>query len=156
VTLMREALASQLPHARVLVVLDERLLSEVERRGRLQPECVEPLATQIGLAIDVGAAGVLLTCTASSGRAGHAGTLCARSGAGGRPRDAEAGELGVPVLTSPELAVEQLRERVREVRAAWSRRWSASGSTPPTVARVLQALAGRRARWAPRRRSVVH
>src|SRR5262249_47860083 len=49
---MREALASELPEARVLNLLDEGLLSEVERRGGLQPECVERLATQIGLAID--------------------------------------------------------------------------------------------------------
>jgi glutamate racemase len=63
---MREALASQLPEARVLNLLDEGLLSEVERRGGLQPECVERLATQIGLAIDAGAAAVLLTCTAYS------------------------------------------------------------------------------------------
>jgi glutamate racemase len=63
---MREALANQLPEARVLNLLDEGLLSEVERRGGLRPECVERLATQIGLAIEAGAAAVLLTCTAYS------------------------------------------------------------------------------------------
>jgi glutamate racemase len=63
---MREALATHLPEARVLNLLDEGLLSEVERRGGLQPECVERLATQIGLAIDAGASAVLLTCTAYS------------------------------------------------------------------------------------------
>jgi len=63
---MREALASELPQARVLNLLDEGLLSEVERRGGLQPECVERLATQIGLSIDAGASAVLLTCTAYS------------------------------------------------------------------------------------------
>ena len=63
---MREAVATRLPHARVLNLLDEGLLSEVERRGGLTPECVERLATQIGLAIEAGATGVLLTCTAYS------------------------------------------------------------------------------------------
>ena len=63
---MREAVAAELPHARVINLLDEGLLSEVERRGGLTPECVERLATQIGLAIEAGAAGVLLTCTAYS------------------------------------------------------------------------------------------
>jgi len=63
---MREAMAAQLPNARVLNLLDEGLLSEVERRGGLTAECVERLATQIGLAIEAGADGVLLTCTAYS------------------------------------------------------------------------------------------
>lgn len=63
---MREALDRGLPAARVLNLLDEGLLSEVERRGGLQPECIQRLATQIGLAIDAGAAAVLLTCTAYS------------------------------------------------------------------------------------------
>jgi Asp/Glu/hydantoin racemase len=50
----------------VLNLLDEGLLSEVERRGGLAPECVERLATQVGLAIEAGASAVLLTCTAYS------------------------------------------------------------------------------------------
>jgi hypothetical protein len=63
---MREMLAAELPEVRVLNVLDEGLLSEVERRGGLAPECVERLATQIGLAVEAGASAVLLTCTAYS------------------------------------------------------------------------------------------
>jgi hypothetical protein len=63
---MRETLAAELPQARVLNLLDEGLLSEVERRGGLAPECVERLATQVGLAVEAGAQAVLLTCTAYS------------------------------------------------------------------------------------------
>jgi Asp/Glu/hydantoin racemase len=63
---MREAMGRGLPQARVLNLLDEGLLSEVERRGGLVPECVDRLATQVGLAIEAGADAVLLTCTAYS------------------------------------------------------------------------------------------
>jgi Asp/Glu/hydantoin racemase len=63
---MRETLAAELPGARVLNLLDEGLLSEVERYGGLTPECVERLVTQVGLAVQAGAEAVLLTCTAYS------------------------------------------------------------------------------------------
>jgi glutamate racemase len=63
---MRETLAAELPELRVLNLLDEGLLSEVERRGGVTPECVERLVTQVGLAIEAGAEAVLLTCTAYS------------------------------------------------------------------------------------------
>lgn len=63
---MREALANAMPEARVLNLLDEGLLSEVERRGGLTQECLERLNTQVGLAIEAGASAVLLTCTAYS------------------------------------------------------------------------------------------
>jgi Asp/Glu/hydantoin racemase len=63
---MRETLARELPDVRVLNLLDEGLLSEVERRGGLTPECVDRLATQVGLAVEAGASAVLLTCTAYS------------------------------------------------------------------------------------------
>jgi glutamate racemase len=63
---MRETLAVELPNARVLNLLDEGLLSEVERYGGLTPECVERLVTQVGLAVEAGAEAVLLTCTAYS------------------------------------------------------------------------------------------
>ena len=63
---MRQALATEMPDARVLNLLDEGLLSEVERRGGLTPECVQRLETQIGLAAEAGADAVLLTCTAYS------------------------------------------------------------------------------------------
>jgi Asp/Glu/hydantoin racemase len=63
---MRETLARELPEVRVLNLLDEGLLSEVERRGGLTPDCVDRLATQVGLGIQAGAQAVLLTCTAYS------------------------------------------------------------------------------------------
>jgi Asp/Glu/hydantoin racemase len=63
---MRETLARELPEARVLNLLDEGLLSEIERRGGLTPACVDRLATQVGLAVEAGAGAVLLTCNAYS------------------------------------------------------------------------------------------
>lgn len=63
---MRERLAARLPGVRVLNLLDEGLLSEVERHGGLAPPCVDRLATQVGLGIAAGADVVLLTCTAYS------------------------------------------------------------------------------------------
>lgn len=63
---MQEALAGELPGARVLNLLDEGLLSEIERHGGLAPTCVDRLATHVGLSIRAGAAVVLLTCTAYS------------------------------------------------------------------------------------------
>lgn len=63
---MRETLARELPQVRVLNLLDEGLLSEVERYGGLTSACVDRLATQVGLAIEAGAQAVLLTCTAYS------------------------------------------------------------------------------------------
>jgi Asp/Glu/hydantoin racemase len=49
-----------------LNLLDEGLLSEVERYGGLAPACVNRLATQVGLAVEAGASAVLLTCNAYS------------------------------------------------------------------------------------------
>ena len=63
---MREAVARELPTARVINVLDEGLLTEIERRGGLTSECVDRLSTQVRLAIDAGADAVLLTCNAYS------------------------------------------------------------------------------------------
>src|SRR5205823_6384409 len=63
---MRETIAREMPEARVLNLLDEGLLSEVERLGGLAPECVDRLATQVELAVRAGAQAVLLTCTAYS------------------------------------------------------------------------------------------
>lgn len=63
---MRETLERELPDVRVLNLLDEGLLSEVERYGGLAPQCVDRLSTQVGLAIGAGAQAVLLTCTAYS------------------------------------------------------------------------------------------
>lgn len=61
---MKETLAREMPDVRVLNLLDEGLLSEVERYGGLAPKCVDRLATQVGLAVEAGASAVLLTCNA--------------------------------------------------------------------------------------------
>jgi Asp/Glu/hydantoin racemase len=61
---MKEALSEQLPEVKVLNMLDEGLLSEVERYGGLAPQAVDRLATDVGLAIEAGASAVLLTCNA--------------------------------------------------------------------------------------------
>ena len=61
---MQAALGQALPGARVLNLLDEGLLTEVERRGGLTPECIDRLATLVGLASEAGASAVLLTCNA--------------------------------------------------------------------------------------------
>jgi glutamate racemase len=61
---MREVLSQELPDVKVLNMLDEGLLSEVERYGGLAPQAVNRLATDVGLAIEAGAAAVLLTCNA--------------------------------------------------------------------------------------------
>ena len=61
---MQAALGQALPGARVLNLLDEGLLTEVERWGGLTSECVDRLATLVGLAAGAGASAVLLTCNA--------------------------------------------------------------------------------------------
>ena len=61
---MQAALSQSLPGARALNLLDEGLLTEVERRGGLAPECVDRLAALVRLAVDAGASAVLLTCNA--------------------------------------------------------------------------------------------
>lgn len=60
---VQETLARELPDVRVLNILDEGLLTEVERHDGVTAECVERLAAQVGLAIAAGASAVLLTCT---------------------------------------------------------------------------------------------
>ena len=61
---MQAELARSLPGARVLNLLDEGLLTQVERRGGLTAECVDRLATLVGLAKEAGATAALLTCNA--------------------------------------------------------------------------------------------
>jgi Asp/Glu/hydantoin racemase len=61
---MKEVLSQELPDLKVLNMLDEGLLSEVERYGGLAPQAVDRLATDVGLAIQAGASAVLLTCNA--------------------------------------------------------------------------------------------
>ena len=63
---MKEALGQALPDVKVVNILDEGLLTEVERRGGMTQECVDRLATQVDLAVQAGAEAVLLTCNAYS------------------------------------------------------------------------------------------
>lgn len=60
---VQETLAREMPHVRVLNILDEGLLTEFERGGGATPAAIDRLAAQVGLAIDAGAGAVLLTCT---------------------------------------------------------------------------------------------
>ena len=63
---MRDELTRELPDVRVVNLLDEGLLTEVERRGGLTSECADRLATVVRLGVDAGASAVLLTCNAYS------------------------------------------------------------------------------------------
>jgi Asp/Glu/hydantoin racemase len=88
---MREALQQALPDVKVLNLLDEGLLSEIDRRGGLTAECVDRLATQVRLAIEAGASAVLLTCNAYSPVVG----------------DIQARVPGTPVLAVDQVMVDQ-------------------------------------------------
>ena len=88
---MQVALGRALPAARVLNLLDEGLLTEVERRGGLTPGCVDRLATLVGLAQEAGASAVLLTCNAYTPVVG----------------DVQARYVELPVLAVDEVMVER-------------------------------------------------
>jgi Asp/Glu/hydantoin racemase len=96
---MRDTLARELPDVRVLNVLDEGLLSEVERRGGLARECVDRLATVVSLGIDAGASAVLLTCNAYSPVVG----------------DIQSRFPGVPVLAVDQVMVDEAVSRARRI-----------------------------------------
>jgi glutamate racemase len=55
-----------LPDVRILTLLDEALLSEVERRGGVTVECVERMANHVRLAQEAGSDAVLVTCNVYS------------------------------------------------------------------------------------------
>lgn len=59
---MARALA-RVPEVRYLNLLDEALLSEVDRHGGLTAECRERMATHLTLAKQAGSQAVLVTCT---------------------------------------------------------------------------------------------
>ena len=62
---MEKAMAA-LSGVKVLNLLDEALLSEVERHGEVADECVERLARLIGLGVEAGSAAIMTTCTVYS------------------------------------------------------------------------------------------
>jgi Asp/Glu/hydantoin racemase len=113
---MRETLAAELPEARVLNLLDEGLLSEVERRGGLTPECVARLTTQVGLAIDAGADAVLLTCTAYSPVVG----------------EVQAHFPNVPVLAVDQVMIDQAVSQARRI--------GVLGTVPAGIAQQVDLL----------------
>lgn len=63
---MREAFAAHLPQVRVLHLLDEALLAEAERLGRVTPRLVRRMTTLVFLLEQAQAELVLLSCTAYS------------------------------------------------------------------------------------------
>jgi glutamate racemase len=60
------ACLSSLGEVRVLTLLDEALLSEVERHGGITEQCVERMSTLLTLAADADSDAVLVTCNAYS------------------------------------------------------------------------------------------
>jgi aspartate/glutamate racemase len=63
---LRAAFGQLAPDVKLVNILDEGLVTEIERRGSLTPGLVRRLTTLVELAEDAGAELVLLTCTAYS------------------------------------------------------------------------------------------
>ncbi|MCC7368233.1 MAG: aspartate/glutamate racemase family protein [Chloroflexi bacterium] len=63
---IKAAFAQLAPDVKLVNILDEGLVTEIDRRGSLTPGLVRRLSTIVSLAEDAGAELVLLTCTAYS------------------------------------------------------------------------------------------
>ncbi len=63
---LRAAFGQLAPDIKLVNILDEGLVSEIDRRGSITPGLVRRLTTLVSLAEDAGAELVLLTCTAYS------------------------------------------------------------------------------------------
>jgi aspartate/glutamate racemase len=63
---VKTAFGQLAPDIKVVNILDEGLLTEIERRGSITPGLVRRLTQNVALAEDAGAELVLLTCTAYS------------------------------------------------------------------------------------------
>ncbi len=63
---VKTAFGQLAPEIKVVNILDEGLLTEIERRGSITPGLVRRLTQNVALAEDAGAELVLLTCTAYS------------------------------------------------------------------------------------------
>ncbi|MFN8632782.1 MAG: aspartate/glutamate racemase family protein [Chloroflexota bacterium] len=63
---LRAAFGQLAPDVKLINILDEGLVTEIDRRGSLTPGLVRRLTTLVGLAEDAGAELVLLSCTAYS------------------------------------------------------------------------------------------
>ena len=68
---LRAAFGQLAPDIKLVNILDEGLVSEIDRRGSITPGLVRRLTTLVSLAEDAGAELVLLTCTAYSPVADH-------------------------------------------------------------------------------------
>lgn len=140
---LREALAREWPGARALDLLDEGLLSEVERHGGVTPACVERLAARVGLAIQAGAAGVLLTCTVYSPFVGQVRKrfprvpLLAVDRVMVEQAVARAGRIGV--LATVPAGLEQQRELLRRAAERAGKPVSVVPSLHPQAMAALQA-----------------
>jgi aspartate/glutamate racemase len=118
---VREAFAAELPSVRVLNLLDEALLKEAERLGRITPGLVRRMTTLVALHEQAGAELVLFTCTAYSS---FSDQVQAQSGIPVLPIDdamleralAEGGRLGV--LATVAAGLEQQRQSIARVAAA--------------------------------------
>jgi aspartate/glutamate racemase len=95
---LRAAFGQHAPEIKLVNILDEGLVTEIERRGSLTPGLVRRLTTLVGLAEDAGAELVLLTCTAYSPVA-----------------DDVQKQADVPVLKIDELMVREALGRARKI-----------------------------------------
>jgi len=95
---LRAAFAEQAPNVQLVNILDEGLLSEVERLGRITPGLVRRLTTLVALAEQAGARLVLLSCTAYSPVA-----------------DQVQAQSDIPVLKIDELMVREALGRARRI-----------------------------------------
>ncbi len=86
------------PEIRLVNILDEGLITEVERRGKITPGLVRRLTSLVSLAEDAGAEVVLLSCTAYSPVA-----------------DDVQAQSDVPVLKIDELMVREALGRARKI-----------------------------------------
>jgi aspartate/glutamate racemase len=95
---LRTAFAQLAPDIKLVNVLDEGLVSEIDRRGSLTPGLVRRLTTLVALAEDAGAELVLLSCTAYSPVA-----------------DDVQKQADIPVLKIDELMVREALGRARKI-----------------------------------------
>ena len=95
---LRAAFAEQAPDVQLVNILDEGLLSEVERLGEITPGLVRRLTTLVALAEEAGARLVLLSCTAYSPVA-----------------DQVQAQSDIPVLKIDELMVREALSRARRI-----------------------------------------
>ena len=95
---LRAAFGQHAPEIKLVNILDEGLVTEIERRGSLTPGLVRRLTTLVGLAEDAGAELVLLTCTAYSPVA-----------------DDVQKQADIPVLKIDELMVREALGRARKI-----------------------------------------